>query len=181
MSLYFVVLPKIDSNKQGSKTCCSLVKNVIIAKILKCMYPKVCSFCSFVPNSCKECIYTYTHICVQIFVVQAKILSRANFQLFVSKCLQFLQICQKSLREVHLCLYIFLFHQNWILTFRVPNRDQGESRWSLVLTSFAQSQLVLVMTSIKFPRVDESQSRHPINFSVLMSLSLDIKEIFQSQ
>ena len=44
-----------------------------------------------------------------------------------------------------------------------------------VLTeSFAHSQLVSVSTSIKFPSLDESQSGHPRNFPVLMSLGLDI-------
>ena len=46
--------------------------------------------------------------------------------------------------------------------------------------SFAQSQLVSVSTSIKFPSLEESHSRHPRNFSVSMSLSLDIQEISQS-
>ena len=50
-----------------------------------------------------------------------------------------------------------------------------------VSTSFAQSQLVSVLTSIKFPNLDESRSQHQRNLSVLMSLSLDIQEIFQSR
>ena len=40
-----------------------------------------------------------------------------------------------------------------------------------VLTSFAQSLLVLVSTSNKFPSLDESWSQHPRNFSVCMSRS----------
>ena len=48
-------------------------------------------------------------------------------------------------------------------------------------TSFAQSKLVSVSTSIKLPSLNESRSHHPKNFSVSMSLSLDIQEIFQSQ
>ena len=50
-----------------------------------------------------------------------------------------------------------------------------------VSTSFAQSRLVSVSTCIKFPSLDKSRSRHPRNFSVTMSLSLDIQEIFQSR
>ena len=69
-----------------------------------------------------------------------------------------------------------------------------------VSISFAQSRLVLVSISIKYPSLDESRSRHPRNFSVSMSLSLnefqsrhprnfpvlrslglDIQEISQSQ
>ena len=46
-----------------------------------------------------------------------------------------------------------------------------------VSTSFAQSRVVSVSTSIKFPSLDESRSQHPRNFSVSMSLGLDIQEI----
>ena len=44
-----------------------------------------------------------------------------------------------------------------------------------VSTSFAQSRLVSVSTSIDFPSLDEYRSRHPRNFSVSMSLGLDIQ------
>ena len=50
-----------------------------------------------------------------------------------------------------------------------------------VLTSFAQSLLVLVSTSNKFPSLDESWSRHPRNISLSMSLGLDIQDISQSR
>ena len=49
-----------------------------------------------------------------------------------------------------------------------------------VSTSFAQSRVVSVSTSIKFPGLDESQSQHPRNFSVSMSRGLNIQEISQS-
>ena len=57
-------------------------------------------------------------------------------------------------------------------------RDQQESRWSLGIDIFCP---VSVSTSIRFPSLDESQSWHPRNFSVSMSLSLNIQEISQSQ
>ena len=50
-----------------------------------------------------------------------------------------------------------------------------------VLTSFAQSLLVLVSTSNKFPSLDESWSQQPRYFSPSMSLGLDIQDISQSQ
>ena len=50
-----------------------------------------------------------------------------------------------------------------------------------VLTSFAQSLLVLVSTSNKFPSLDESWSQQPRYFSPSMSLGLDIQEISQSR
>ena len=49
-----------------------------------------------------------------------------------------------------------------------------------VSTSFAQSRLVSVSTSIDFPSLDESRSRHPRNLSVSMSLGLDIHKISKS-
>ena len=50
-----------------------------------------------------------------------------------------------------------------------------------VSTSFTQSRPVSVLTSIKFSSLDESRSRHPRNFSLSMSLSLDIQENLQSR
>ena len=50
-----------------------------------------------------------------------------------------------------------------------------------VLTSFAQSLLVLVSTSNKFPSLNESWSQQPRYFSPSMSLGLDIQEISQSR
>ena len=45
-----------------------------------------------------------------------------------------------------------------------------------VSTSFAQSRVVSVSTSIKFPSFNRSQSRHPRNVPVSMSLGLNIQE-----
>ena len=50
-----------------------------------------------------------------------------------------------------------------------------------VSTSFAQSRLVMVSTSIAFPSLHWSRSRHPRIFSVSMSLGLDIQEFSQSR
>jgi len=61
-------------------------------------------------------------------------------------------------------------------------RRQSESLDGVsVSTSLAQSRLVSVSTSSKFPSLDESRSRHPANFQVSMSLGLDILEISQSR
>ena len=49
-----------------------------------------------------------------------------------------------------------------------------------VLNQISQSWWVLVSTSKKFLSLNESRSWHPRNFSVLMSLGLDIQEISQS-
>ena len=50
-----------------------------------------------------------------------------------------------------------------------------------VLTSFAQSWSVLVLTFMKSLSLDKSWSWHLWNFPVLMSLSLNIYKNFQSQ
>ena len=49
--------------------------------------------------------------------------------------------------------------------------------FGLDIPEISQSWWVLVLTSQKFLGLDESRSRHPRNFSVSMSLGLDIQEI----
>ena len=104
-----------------------------------------------------------------IFLMQAKTMKT---WIFYTKQIKKFNQKNKLARSV--------WRQDSIICICIPEISESLDGVS-VSTSFAQSRLVSVSTSIKFPGLDESRSRHLWNSSVSMSLGLDIQEISQSR